>query len=96
MQTPSITHARSNQRGAFVIRRDGRQLGELTYTIADDRMTIHYTGADPTLRGAGAAKKLVDAAAQWARAENLNIASRCSYASAAFAGTPDCADVLAS
>jgi hypothetical protein len=32
---------------------------------------------------------------QWARAENLKIASRCDYASAVFAKTPAYADVLA-
>jgi len=33
-QTPPITHKRSDERGAFVMERDGRQLGELTYTMA--------------------------------------------------------------
>jgi len=96
VEAPPITHERADARGAFVMKRDGRQLGELTYTIAGKRMTIHHTGVEPALRGTGAAKKLVDAAVQWARAENLTIASRCDYASALFAKTPAAyADVLA-
>jgi hypothetical protein len=83
-------------RGAFIMERDGRQLGELTYTVAGNRMTIRHTEVDIALRGTGAARKLVDAAVQWARAENLKIASRCDYASAVFAKTPATyADVLA-
>jgi uncharacterized protein len=96
VESPPITHEPSGDRGAFVMKRDGRQLGELTYTIAGTRMTIHHTGVDLSLRGTGAARKLVDAAVQWARAENLKIASRCDYASALFAKTPAAyADVLA-
>jgi len=79
------------------MQRDGRQVGELTYSIAGTRLTILHTGVDTSLRGTGAAKKLVDAAVQWARAENLKVASRCDYASALFAKTPAAyADVLAS
>jgi len=96
MEAPPITHERADARGAFVMKRGGRQLGELTYTIAGNHMTIHHTGVEPALRGTGAAKKLVDAAVQWARAENLKLASRCDYASALFAKTPAAyADVLA-
>ena len=96
MEAPQITHEREDHRGAFIMERDGRQVGELTYTIAGTRMTIHHTGVDTALRGAGAARKLVDAAVQWARAENLKVASRCDYASALFAKTPATyADVLA-
>ena len=91
-----VVHERSGDHGAFVMKRDGRQLGELTYTIAGTRLTILHTGVDPSLRGTGAARKLVDAAVRWARAENLKVASRCDYATALFAKTPAAyADVLA-
>lgn len=94
--SPSIRRECTERRGAFIMERDGRQLGELTYTTAGARMTIHHTGVDPFLRGTGAAGKLVDAAVQWARAENLKVASRCDYASALFAKTPAAyADILA-
>jgi predicted GNAT family acetyltransferase len=78
------------------MQRDGKQLGELSYTIAGTRMTIRHTEVDTALRGTGAARKLVDAAVQWARGQNLKLASRCDYASALFAKTPAAyADVLA-
>ncbi len=80
----------------FTLQRAGRQVGELTYTLSGSRLTIRHTGVDPALRGRGAARKLVDAAVQFARAENLKLASRCSYASALFARSRgEFADVLA-
>jgi predicted GNAT family acetyltransferase len=96
VEAPPIRHQYSDQRGAFIMERDSRQVGELTYTIAGNRITINHTGVDVALRGTGAARKLVDAAVHWARSENLKIASRCDYASALFTKSPaDYADVLA-
>jgi len=94
-EIPPIRHERGDQRGEFVMERDGRRVGELLYSLDGARMTILHTEVDITLRGAGAARKLLDAAAEWARAVNLKIASRCSYASAVLARTPAFADVLA-
>lgn len=91
----SIEHERSDRRGAFVMKRDGRQLGELTYTIDGTRMTVLHTEVGAALRGTGAARKLVHAAVQWARAESLTVASRCDYAADVLAKTPEYADVLA-
>lgn len=95
MEAPPIRHQRSDNRGEFVMEHDGVRVGELLYSLAGSRMTILHTEVAPSMRGGGAARKLLDSAVQWARAENLKIASRCSYASAAFARTPDYADVLA-
>jgi predicted GNAT family acetyltransferase len=76
--------------------REGRRVGELTYALAGSRMTILHTEVATELRGSGAARQLLDCAMQWARTENLKVASRCSYASAVLARTPAYADVLAS
>ena len=94
-EAPPVHHQRSGDRGEFVMERDGVRVGELTYALAGARMTILHTEVSPTLRGSGAAAKLLESAVQLARAENLKIASRCSYASAVFARTPAYADVLA-
>ena len=95
MEAPPIRHQRSDDRGEFVMERDGVRVGELTYSLAGSRMTILHTEVAPSMRGSGAARELLDAAMQWARTENLKVASRCSYASAVLARTPAYADVLA-
>ena len=95
MDALPIHHQRSENRGEFVMERDGVRVGELTYSLAGSRMTILHTEVAPSMRGSGAARNLLDSAVQWARAENLKVASRCSYASAVFTRTPAYADVLA-
>jgi len=90
-----IRHQRADDRGEFVMEREGKRVGELTYALAGPRMTILHTEVSPTLRGSGAARKLLDAAMLWARAENLKVASRCSYASAVLERTPQYADLRA-
>lgn len=95
MDALPIRHQRSEDRGEFVMERDGVRVGELTYSLAGSRMTVLHTEVAASMRGSGAARKLVDAAVQWARAENLKVASRCSYASAVLDRTPQYADLRA-
>jgi uncharacterized protein len=95
VETPPIRHQRADNRGEFVMEREGKRVGELTYSLAGSRMTILHTEVAPSMRGSGAAGKLLESAVQLARVENLRIASRCSYASAVLARTPAYADVRA-
>jgi len=91
---PPVTHERSDHRGAFVMNRDGKRLAEMTYTVAGSRVIIDHTTVDDALRGTGAGKKLVEAAVQWARAENVKILPLCPFAKSVFDKTPAYADVL--
>jgi uncharacterized protein len=95
MDTPPITHERSDHRGAFVMERDGKRLAEMTYTIAGTKAIIDHTTVDDAMRGTGAGKKLVEAAVQWARAENVRIIPLCPFAKSVFDKTPQYSDVLA-
>lgn len=94
-EAPPIRHERKDRGGEFVMERDGARVGELTYALSAARMTILHTEVSAALRGSGAAGKLVENAVQLARAGNLKLASRCSYASAVLARTPAYSDVLA-
>lgn len=95
MGAPQVTHERSDHRGAFVMERDGKRLAEMTYTVAGSRVIIDHTTVDDALRGTGAGKKLVEAAVQWARAENVKLLPLCPFAKSVFDKTPAYADVLA-
>lgn len=77
------------------MQRDGKRLAEMTYTVAGSRVIIDHTTVDDALRGTGAGKKLVEAAVQWARAENVKIIPLCPFAKSVFDKTPAYADVLA-
>ena len=49
---------------------------------------------DDSLRGKGIGAKLVRAAVEWARQENVKLMPLCPYAKSVFGKTPDYSDVL--
>src|SRR4051812_41611130 len=89
-----IIHERNGQRGAFVIRRDGRVLAQMTYSVGGVIAIIDHTDVDGALRGTRAGARLVRAAVEWARAEKMQIMPLCPFAKSVFDKTPDYADVL--
>ena len=89
-----IAHERQGQRGAFVIRRQGEVLAQLTYTRAGAMAIIDHTDVDGRLRGTGTGARLVESAVEWARAEKLELVALCPFAKSVFDKTPAYADVL--
>ncbi len=76
-----IKHIKNDSRGAFVIKQDGERSAELTYVKAGEfKFIIDHTEVDPSLRGQGVGEKLVDAAADYARENNLKIFATCPFA----------------
>jgi len=65
------------------------------YAIQGDRRAILHVEADDELRGSGAAGRFMQSLADHARAENIKLTPRCSYAVAWFKRNPDHADLLA-
>ncbi len=66
-----VSHAEQDGRGSFSIERDGVRIGLMTYLRNDaTHVTIDHTEVDPALRGGGVARRLPDAAVQWARQTN--------------------------
>jgi predicted GNAT family acetyltransferase len=90
-----VAHEEQGHRGAFVIERDGKRLGELTYTVAGSRVILDHTTVDDALRGTGAGRRLVEAAVEWARAGNRRLMPLCPFARSVFDKTPEYRDVLA-
>jgi predicted GNAT family acetyltransferase len=89
-----IIHERNGQRGAFVIRRDGNLLAQMSYSLGGVIAIIDHTDVDGALRGTGAGARLVRAAVDWARAEKMQIMPLCPFAKSVFDKTPDYADVV--
>jgi len=95
MELP-VEHKEQGNRGMFFILRDGERVAEMTYSrSAPSRATIDHTEVDPSLRGGGVARRLLDAAVAWARANDIKFSSTCSYASAQFVRDRSIRDVLA-
>jgi len=88
-----IRHSETGSRGVFFLERDGRRVGELTYTLSAGTALVDHTYVDPPLRGGSIAPSLVEAAVRWARAENVKIMPLCSYVRSVFARKQEYADV---
>jgi len=90
-----IEHEQTGHRGAFFIEEEGKRLAELSYTVAGSRVILDHTDVDDALRGTGAGRKLVAAAVDWAREEEVKLMPLCPFARSVFDKTPEFGDVLA-
>ena len=59
---------------------DGKEVGYLTYSIDDGTMDIEHTVVNPSMRGQGIARRMVEMADAFRRQEGLKIKASCSYA----------------
>ena len=77
MTAPSIIHQPEQQR--FVCD-TGNGEAVITYRIQGNMVDFDHTFVPRSARGRGIAALLVDAAADWARAQGLTITASCWYA----------------
>lgn len=91
--TDPVQHREHDGRGEFYIEREGRRVGELTYSSRAGAIVVGHTWVDPSLRGSRLAPSLVDAAVNWARAEDRKIIPMCSYVRAVFGRSAQYEDV---
>jgi predicted GNAT family acetyltransferase len=90
-----IRHEEAGKRGAFFIERDGQRIARQTYVrTAEHHVLIDHTEVDPSLKGQGVARRLLDALVAWARATGTRVAATCSYARAQFEKDPSIRDVF--
>ena len=91
----NIQHKDDGQKGAFFVQQDNEQLAEMTYVWAGaGKIIIDHTHVDEKLKGQGAGKKMVAAAVDFARANNLKIIPLCPFAKSVFDKEKEWNDVL--
>jgi predicted GNAT family acetyltransferase len=90
-----IQRIEHGSKGAFIIKENNERLAEMTYSKAgDDLIIIDHTEVSDALRGKGAGKQLVQAAVEYARANQLKILPLCPFAKDTFDKTAEFRDVL--
>lgn len=90
-----ILHKVNGPKGSFYIEKDGMQAAEMTYTMAGEGiLIIDHTEVTDTLRGTGAGVKLVMAAVEHARINELKIIPLCPFAKSVFDKKEEIRDVL--
>lgn len=90
VDTP-ITHRPAEN--AFVAQIDGA-LALCAYRRDGDTLVLHHTEVPRALQGRGLAAALVQAALDWARAEQLVVRPTCSYVAAYLRRHPEQQDLL--
>ncbi len=94
----TITHQPGTTKGRFVAMEDGKDLGEMTYSVAGtDKIIIDHTEGFPGSEGKGVGKKLVMAGVEHARTHGLKIIPLCPFAKSVFdRNAADLADIRVS
>lgn len=90
-----IQQINDTRRGYFEAVEDGKEAGKMTYTWAgDSKFIIDHTEVSPEFNGKGVGKKLVMAAVDYAKANNLKIIPLCPFAKSVFDKVEEIRDVL--
>jgi len=97
MSEMPVQREQKGLRGAFYIESDGERLATLTFSAGPDGKVVmlDHTEVSESLRGQGAARKLVEAAVDWARKSDIKLVAVCPFARAVFERVPELRDVLA-
>jgi uncharacterized protein len=90
-----IQREEHGRKGAFFIDEDGEWIAELTYfRSGDNTITVDHTEVDPKLQGQNVGRRLVEAAVNYARENELKIKVVCPYTKKVIDATPEYQDVL--
>jgi len=91
----TVTRDPGSEASEFVLQVDGERLGSLDFARPEAGvLRIDYVEVAPELRGTGLGRRLVEAAVDWAREENMKIVPICGYARAVIARDPAMSKLL--
>lgn len=91
-----ITKEEGESKGRLVARKDGKEVGEMTYSNANDGqlMIVDHTGVDDAHEGEGIGKALFHKMVDMAREEKREIMPLCPFVKRMFEKNKDLWDVL--
>lgn len=91
-----VKHDKSKLKNRFLLLKDGVEIGEMTYVfVKDNIIDINHTLIDEQYRGNDCGLKLVAAAVDYMRKENITARASCPYVKKVFKETTAYADVIA-
>ena len=90
-----VKHDKRENKGIFFVEENGERIANLLYVFTDDcTFSIEHTIVNTGNEGKGIAKKLVDAAVDFARQNNYKIIPTCPYAKKVLEGSDLYKDIL--
>src|SRR5690625_4880627 len=97
MNIMEIKRKDDGEKGSFALMDNEKQVGKLEYVWAgEDKFIIEHTEVDNAYGGQGLGRKLVMAAVDFARQENVKIIPLCPYAKRVSEKSSEISDVLSS
>ena len=91
----NIHHTQNETKGFYTAESNAAEAERMTYSRAGaNRIIIDHTEVHPDFNGQGVGKKLVMAAVEHARSNNLRILPLCPFARSVFDRTEEIRDVL--
>lgn len=91
----NLKHSEFETKGTFYFEIENRKIAEVTYSKAGaDKIIIDHTEVEEEFRGEDLGKKLVYAAAEFARKTDLKILPLCPFARSVFLKNKEIQDVL--
>lgn len=79
-----IQQEENGHKGKFFVELDGKQEAVMTYVYAGKNIIIDHTEVHDVFKGQGVGYKLVEAAVDFARENNIKIKPLCPFANAVF------------
>ncbi|HKL15744.1 MAG TPA: GNAT family N-acetyltransferase [Balneolaceae bacterium] len=90
-----ITHSETDTKGEFVLTRDGKQAGKMTYSkMGESKIILDHTEVDEPFKNTGAGRELVEYGVEWARKNSVKVLPLCPFAKNLIDRDPDLQDVL--
>ncbi len=90
-----IIQQSTETKGYFAAKDNGEEVGRMTYSrLGNEKIIIDHTEVSDAYGGKGVGLKMVTAAVEFARKNNIKIIPLCPFAKGVFDKTPDFADVL--
>jgi predicted GNAT family acetyltransferase len=90
-----IQHINNETKGYFKAVEDEKEAGRMTYSWAGDKkIIIDHTEVNPEFNGRGVGKKMVMAAVEFARQNELKIIPLCPFAKSVFEKVEEIRDLL--
>lgn len=79
-----INHEDDGKKGKFYVMLDGKQDAAMTYVYAGENFIIEHTEVHEVFKGQGVGHKLVEAAVNFARENNIKIKPLCPFVQVVF------------
>ncbi len=86
---------RFEENGSKAYNDQGVEVGYCQFYEQDGKWVINHTVVDPSMKGQGVARKLLDAVLEQARLQNKKIVAECSYVAHVFDKVPELKDEFA-